>query len=124
MTILEAIRAVDRTDPNDYGAEEKLKWLSDFDGQVRADVIDAYLGAPREPFPGYGGTTDIESTRLLIPAPYDGVYPLMLSLKIHQLNADTDRVEQTANELMRLYGCYTDWYNRTHRPRGVRAVRF
>ena len=124
MTILQAIAAVDRMEPNDYSAETKLRWLSAFDGQVRKDVLDTHRGAPKTPFRGYDGTTDIESTELLIPAPYDGVYPLFLALRIHLQNADAGRVELAKSDFDRAYRSFTDWYNRTHRPCGVRAVKF
>lgn len=124
MTILQAIAAADRMDPNDYSAETKLRWLSAFDGQVRRDVIDTHCGAPKVPFCGYDGTTDVETTELLIPAPYDGVYPVFLSMRIHLQNADAGRCELAKNDFDRAYRSFTDWYNRTHRPRGVRTVRF
>lgn len=124
MTIFQAIRTADRLEPNDYSDETKLRWLSDFDGQVWRDVILTHKGAPRTPFRGYDGTTDIESTRLLIPAPYEEIYPAMLSVQISTHNADSDRLVVAANEFQRLWGSFTDWYNRTHQPCGVRAVRF
>ena len=124
MTILQAIAICDRDNPNDYSAETKLRLLSEFDGQVRKDVIDTHKGASKTPFCGYDGTTDIETTELLIPAPYDGVYPLYLALQMHTLNADATRVELAAADFERAYRSFTDWYNRTHRPCGVRAVRF
>lgn len=124
MTILQAIEAVDRSYPNDYSAETKLRWLSTFDGQVYNDVLMTHTDAPQEPFKGYDGTTDIESTQLLIPAPYDEVYPLFMALRIHILNADTARAELLSADFNRAYSSFTDWYNRTHRPKGVRALRF
>lgn len=124
MTILQAIAAADRMEPNDYSVQTKLQWLSVFDGQVRKDVIDTHCGAPKTPFCGYDGTTDIESTELLIPAPYDEVYPIYLSMRMHLQNADAGRVELAKIDFERAYRSFTDWYNRTHRPRGVRAVKF
>ena len=124
MTILKAITAVDRMEPNDYSAETKLRWLSAFDGQVRKDVIDTHVGAPETPFSGYDGTTDIESTELLIPAPYDEVYPLVLSLHISMNNADTARTELVSGELSGILRSFTDWYNRTHLPCTGPVLRF
>lgn len=124
MTILQAITAVDRSYPNDYSAETKLRWLSEFDGQVRKDVIDTHAGAPETPFLGYDGTTDIEAAELLIPAPYDEVYPIFLAMKIQTLDADIVRSELVFNDFNRAYRSFTDWYNRTRMPRGVRAVQF
>lgn len=123
MTILQAIAALDRSYPNDYSAETKLQWLSDFDGQVKRDVFDTHVG--RHPcFSGYGADTDIESTELLIPAPYDEVYPILLALRIHILNGDTARVSLIYEDFTRAYRSFTDWYNRTHLPCGRRALQF
>ena len=124
MTILKAIAAVDRMEPNDYSTETKLRWLSAFDGQVRKDVIDTHTGAPELPFSGYDSETDIESTELLIPAPYDEVYPLMLSLHISMNNADTARTELVTDELSSVLRGFTDWYNRTHLPCAGPALHF
>ena len=124
MTVLEAIEAVDRIEPNDYSPETKLRWLSAFDGQVRRDVVDTHTGAPETPFCGYDGTTDAETAELLIPAPYDGIYPLVLSLHISMNNADTARTELVTQELNRLLRSFTDWYNRTHLPCAGPALHF
>ncbi len=124
MTILEALAASDRVRPNDYSAETKLHWLSDFDGKVWQDVFQTHRPAPCEQFPGYDGTTDIESTQLLIHAPHTGVYPLYLAMMIDMHNGDVVRYENSREIFDAAYRGYTDWYNRTHKPIGVRALHF
>lgn len=124
MTILNAIRAADELRPNDYSAEDKLRWLSDFDGEVWLDVFKTHAGCPEGEFTGYDGSTDIESTELLIPAPYTSVYALYIAMMIDMSNGDTARYENSAAVWQNAYGNFTNWYNRTHRPLGVRALRF
>lgn len=124
MTILEALHAANSVRPNDYSDETKLQWLSDFDGKVWQDLIMTHKPAPHGHFRGYDGTTDIESTQLLIPAPHTGVYALYIAMMVDMHNGDIMRYENSREVFMTAYSGFTDWYNRTHRPCGVRALRF
>ena len=71
MTIIEAINRIDALKPNGYGQAEKIKWLSDLDRTVKAEIIDTHEGGG-EAFAGYGSDTPLD-TVLLIPALYDDV---------------------------------------------------
>lgn len=124
MTILEAIQLADRREPNDYSAETKLRWLSNFDAEIRRDVIDTHVGAPREPFCGYDCTTDIAGTELLVAAPYDEIYPALLSLRMSVMNKEGTNSQMAGEYFSQCYYSFTDWYNRTHLPCGVRKLRF
>lgn len=124
MTILEAIAAYDKLCPNDYSAEDKLKWLSELDGKVWLDVICTHKPLPQHPFKGYDGTTDIESTQLLIPFPFTNTYELYIGMMIDLSNNDISRYANSREAFEAAYRSYTDWYNRTHQPIGVRALRF
>lgn len=124
MTILEAIVAADKLWQNDYSAEDKLKWLSELDGKVWLDVICTHKPMPLHPFRGYDGTTDIESTELLIPFPFTNVYELYIGMMIDLHNNDLSRYANSLAAFNATYGGFTDWYNRTHQPVGVRALRF
>lgn len=124
MTILEAIAAADKLWPNDYSAEDKLKWLSELDGKVFLDVISTHHPLPFRPFTGYDGTTDIESTELLIPFPFTNAYELYIGMMIDLNNNDIARYSNSLEAFNAAYRSYTDWYNRNHKPIGVRALRF
>lgn len=124
MTILQALAALDRLEPNDYSDATKLQWLSEFDGQVQKDVYDTHLCECRKPFQGYDCRTDLAATQLLIPAPYDGVYLAYLLLRICVQNADGARYPVVLNEFNRTYRSFTDWFNRTYRPKAGCALKF
>ena len=124
MTILDAITAAGRIQPDDFGNEEKVQWLSDFDGQVWLDVFQTHEGCPDGEFAGYDKDTDIETTELLIPAPYTNVYPLYLTMMADMHGGDITRYTNSRAVWENAYGNFTNWYNRTHMPIGVRAVRF
>lgn len=48
MTINEAIQAVDSLKPNGYSELEKIGWLSELDGTIKAEIIDTHEGADKE----------------------------------------------------------------------------
>lgn len=124
MTILEAIKTADHMYPNDYSNESKLRWLSDFDGKIWNDVILTHHGYHVCRMPVYNDKTDIASTELLIPAPYTLVYPLYIIMMIDMANGDTVRQENSVQQWQTAYREYTDWYNRTHMPKGRRHIRY
>ncbi|MCD8036971.1 MAG: hypothetical protein LUE88_06320, partial [Clostridiales bacterium] len=72
MFIAQAIEAADRLKPNAYSREEKVKWLSDIDMQIYKEIILTHEGGGE--FEGYDECTDIETTVLLAPNPYDELY--------------------------------------------------
>lgn len=48
MTIIEAIQAVDSLKPNNYSELEKIQWLSELDGTIKAEIIDTHESAYSE----------------------------------------------------------------------------
>lgn len=48
MTINEVIQAVDSLKPNSYSELEKIQWLSELDGTIKAEIIDTHEGADKE----------------------------------------------------------------------------
>ena len=86
MTIIEAINRIDALKPNGYGQAEKIKWLSDLDRTVKAEIIDTHEGGG-EAFAGYGSDTPLD-TVLLIPALYDDVYVKWLEANIDYANGE------------------------------------
>ena len=80
MTIHEAITRADILMPNQYTDAEKIRWLSELDGQAKQEIFDRCEGSPADAFTGYAEDTDTD-TALLIAPPYDGVYvDLIISL--------------------------------------------
>ena len=49
MKALDAIRRVDILEPNQYGVDQKLRWLSLLDGQIYEELISAYEPGKEKP---------------------------------------------------------------------------
>lgn len=121
MFIAEAIELADRLKPNAYTREEKVKWLSDIDAQIYREIILTHEGAVE--FSGYDGSTDIGSTELLAPNPYDELY--IHGLK-RQIDLNNEELAKYNNDCLLFNSAYTnfyDWYNREHTAKGVNAFR-
>lgn len=115
MKIIEAINRYDKLKPNGYTREEKIRWLSDLDERVKAEVIDTHEGFAEVSFSGYNGKTDLD-TELLIPAPYDEVYISWLESRIDYMNAEIARYNNSIANVNAIYADFVNYYNRTHRP--------
>ena len=127
MTILEAITRADQLRPNDLSPAVKLRWLSTLDGQIHAELLlshDAGDPMPPAPFRGYDGDTELQSTELLIPFPYDELYLRYLLMRIDLEYGELDRYNNEAAQFNRLWQSCAGQYCRTHTPKGVTRLRF
>lgn len=112
MTLDEAISLCDRIKPNQYSREEKLRWLSDVDGQIQREILDCV--GPGE-FTGYDPGTPGE-TMLLAPAPYEGLYEAYLSAQIDLHNGEFTRYQNNAQLYNSVFAAFAAWYRREHMP--------
>lgn len=117
MTLFEAISQINNLKPNTYSQSDKVKWLSTLDGIIKTEIIDTHEGAEQVEFNGYDDDTDI-STELLVPAPYDSIYPLWLSAQIDFANGEFDRYNNGVQAYNDAFSAYEKHYNRTHLPKG------
>ena len=117
MTLFEAISQVNNLKPNTYSHTDKVKWLSTLDGIIKAEIIDTHEGAEQVEFNGYDEDTDL-STELLVPAPYDSIYPLWLYAQIDYANGEYDRYNNGVQAYNDAFSAYEKHYNRTHLPKG------
>ena len=123
MTIFEAIARADLLRPNELSPAGKLRWLSTLDGQVWTELLALHEGGP-ESFSGYDGDTELRTTELLIPWPYDELYPRYLVMRIDLEHGEVERYNNDAAAFNRLWQSYAAHYNRTHFPKGVRRLTF
>ncbi len=122
MTVQEALDKIDTLRPNAFTKQEKLRWLSTVDGVVKNHVLDSHMGE-RQSFQGYDAETDAD-TQLLIPEPYaEGVYLHWLAAQIDLANGEYDRYNAEIVIYNATWDEFAKWWNRTHRPKGVGAVR-
>lgn len=122
MYIAQAIETVDRLKPNAYSREEKVKWLSDVDAQIYREIILTHT-PQGDAFKGYDGSTDIETTELIAPNPYDELY--IFALK-RQIDLNNEEYAKYNNDCLLFNSAYTnfyDWYNREHESVGEAAFR-
>lgn len=120
MKLFDAIAAADELAPNVYNIGTKLRWLSDLDGKIHAEIIDTHEGG----CPGFYGY-DVDSgheTVLLACKPYDDLYIKYLLMQFDFYNGETARYNNSAAAFQTAYGEFSAWYNRTHAPKSGRKV--
>lgn len=121
MTIAQAIAQVDARKPNQFKNNDKIGWLSELDLRFWGEVINTHEGhEDYASFSGYDAGTAL-STELLIPAPYDAVYPQFLAAKIDQWNGEYTRFESTAALYNLAYKTAADAWGRAHLPLQIRT---
>lgn len=115
MTILEAIGRVDTSKPNTYSQEDKIKWLSTSEWNIKRDIVDTHEGFEEVEFNGFTDKTPLD-TQLIAPAPYDELYVRFLEAQIDYANNDIGKY----NNSMAMYNeamlSFRNYYNRTHLP--------
>ena len=119
MTIDQAVARCDSVKPNQYSREDKVRWLSEADGQIRREILDPWEG--QEDFDGYDEDTP-GTTQLLAPETYCGLYEAYLSARIDFCNGEFTRYQNSAQLYNALFGNLADWYRRTHLPLQENAI--
>lgn len=123
MTIMEVLNRIDELKPNSYSTSEKIRWLSTLDGLVKTRVIDTHEGGESVRFNGY--TEDINlDTVLLIEDLYADVYIKWLETQIDYANGEYGKYNNTAMAFNSAFTEYTNYYNRTHMPKGTKIKYF
>lgn len=123
MTILEAIATADVAAQNDIEQDQKVKWLSNLDGQICDTILNKHDGTETE-FHPYDETTDQETTQLLVPPPYDELYVDYLVMRFHLYQMEIERYNNAAlvyAESLRKFAAYI---NKHYMPKGLKALAF
>ena len=115
MTLIEAINGIDAVKPNTYDIGEKIRWLSELDGRIKAEIIDTHEGGDGVFFNGYNEDTPYD-TVLLCAAPFDEIYLLWLEAKIDYSNKEYSKYNNSRSMYNNSYSDYRNYYNRTHLP--------
>ncbi len=123
MTIIEAISKTDQLIPNKYSQPDKIRWLSNLDGNVKNQVIDTHEGAGELNFTGYNDDTSLD-TVLLIPYPFEDVYIHYLESCIHYENEEYAKYNVAATRYNTEYARYVNDYNKKHMPKGSKRFVF
>lgn len=117
MKLIDAINGIDSIKPNTYSQQEKIRWISILDGNIKKEIIDTHEGAENVTFNGYDNNTDI-STELLVPAPYDDIYIRWLEMQIDYANADLVKYQNSMTLYNNAYSNFEKYYNRNNMPKG------
>ena len=121
MVCLKAIDIIERVDllqPNDYSPEQKLRWLSSLDGKILREVIETHEGNGGTPLPRYCSGQET----LLVQAPYgEDLYLNYIQAMIAAENSETQRYNRRMTLFNAAYQAWTNYYNRTHRPKRSRS---
>lgn len=122
MTIDQVITKVDNQKPNAYTKTEKIDWLSELDGMIKAEVIDTHEGGDQIFFDAYCANDG--SLELLAEAPYDSMYIHWLEAKIDYANAEYNKYNNSMAMFQTKYRGFCSWYNRRHMPIETKFVYF
>ena len=101
----------------------KLRWLSNLDGQICAELLAAHEGWQAD-FSGYSSETSRTGTHLVIPFPYDELYPRFLAMRIDLEHGELERYNNDAAIFNRLWQATAAHYCRTHTPKGTAQLKF
>ena len=115
MTIIEAINRIDNLIHNTYSQPEKVEWLSRLDSMVKKQIIDTHEGSGNVAFNGYNDSTPLD-TVLLVPAPYDEVYPKWIEAQIHYYNGEYDKYNNAIIMFNTAFEAFAAYYNQNHMP--------
>lgn len=122
MKIIEAINRIDDLIHNTYSQPNKVEWLSRLDTMVKKQIIDTHEGSENVSFTGYDAYTPLD-TVLLVPAPYDDVYPKWIEAQIHYYNGEYDKYNNAIIMFNTAFESYAAYYNQNHKP-VIRGRRF
>ena len=117
MTIEQAIAKIDSLKPNTYSEMDKLEWLNELDGRIKAEIVDTHEDADEVYYFGYNEDTDLEMTTLIVPSPYDDIYIKWLESKIDYANAEYAKYNNTSTAFNNAYQAFERYYNRQHMPK-------
>ncbi|MBO4418984.1 MAG: hypothetical protein J5789_04070 [Oscillospiraceae bacterium] len=123
MTIRDAIDQADQLRPNELDLLTKLRWLSRLDGKICTELLAAFAGEPVEIVP-YEDQASKLTTPLVIPFPYDELYPRYLAMRIDLEHGELERYNNDAALFNRLWQTTAAHYCRTHSPKGVGQLKF
>lgn len=117
MEIKEIISTVDVMRPNNkITTEQKIKWLSDIDGQIYNELIET-----REDNEiSYKPYTEVNDT-LIIPPPYTNTYVFYV---LAQMDMQENEIGKYNNDISMFdteYTAFRNYYNQKHKALRTRA---
>ena len=139
MKIGEAIEIIDTMKPNVYTPEDKIRWLSQLDGQIyktlilthedgeykrlRKVFVDLETGESKEmivlSMQPYDKSVSMDKD-LLVKYPYDHIYVSWLESRIDYANGEYAKFNNSNAAYTAELEEFMRWYNRNHMPIGTK----
>ena len=123
MTIAQAIAKIDSLKPNNYPTMDKVEWLNELDGRIKAEIAATHEDEDDFLFFGYDEDTD-EETNLAVPSPYDDIYIKWLESKIDYANNEYAKYNNSSTAFNNAYQAFERYYNRQHMPKSTKLKFF
>ena len=122
MRIFEAIDQADELKPNDFTQDQKIQWLAALDFRLYTELLLQYA----DPLPDFTiYTSDTELTKkLLVPPPFDELYPLYLIMRMELFNGEVNRYNNARLVYQSALQSYLDHCTRTSRCLHSTTLRF
>ena len=114
ITIEEAIAQIDNSKPNTYSVSDKIRWLNDLDGKIKALVIDTHEGGSDIVFEGY--SEENLKAELLVSSPFENIYRCWLEAQIDYENNENAKYNNSISRYNEIYTAFENYYNRNHMP--------
>lgn len=112
MTVAEAIFQADKLKPNAYDQTEKVRWLSELDGQIAREILGRSGG------PGLGGYDPEEpEAELIADGAYADLYIKYLCAQIDYHNGEWTRYNNSAAMFQAAWDAYAAYMRRTFLPK-------
>lgn len=126
MTVEKAIMIANRLRPrNDFALEDKYRWLAEADALIRSQVIRKSLtGSYENVGADLAGDEMDETTELLVPPPYDGLYPHYLAGQMDSALGEMDRAANELGQYNTLLSSFAVWMRQNYPPAGRRQIRY
>lgn len=118
MTLADCIDEIDEIEPNAYTAEQKAKWVVRAENSIATGIF--LLDASETAVPifdanEYGFDPDMIA-QLLVPPPFDKLYPLYLHAMIHYANSEYERYQNDMQIYNAAYGEFARWFAGKYQP--------
>lgn len=121
MTVNEAIQKTDALKPNAYPLGEKVRWLSELDGQISEEILEPIVGGAA-PFEPYDPETDGD-TELIAEGVYADIYIKYLCAQIDYHNGEWKRYNNSAAMYQASWELYAKYMRRRHKPEAGAKIR-
>lgn len=118
MTVIEAINQADELNGNAYSLEMKVSWLSELDMKIKLLLIDSHENETPDLFFEYDSDVDLDA-ELLVPPPFDNMYPKWIEAKINFANGEYDRYNASISVFNAEYEMLEKYYHRNHMPKST-----